>query len=183
MNLNQFDRRNFRLLLAAFIEREDATIRQVAKAISCSDATLTRVLIGRTLPTDELMKQGGVMFELGFERYSKLSASERETISEKIGATGGGVLGFGSITAAIGALGLPGFSAAGITSGLAALGGIVGGGMVVGVSVAAAIPLAVGAVGYAVIKGVKYFVAEMQLNSTELDVRWEMQLPDDPSHV
>jgi len=181
--MNQFDRRNFRLLLAAFVEGEDVTVRQIARAVGCSDATLTRVLAGRTLPSDELMKQGGVMFELGFERYSRLSASERETVSDKIGAAGGGVLGFGSITAAIGVLGLPGFSAAGITSGLAALGGIVGGGMIVGVSVAAAIPLVTSAVGYAVIKGVKYFVAEVQLNSTELDVRWEMQLPDEPGNA
>ena len=181
--MNQFDRCEFRLLLGTFIKKEDITVRKVASAIKCSDATLTRVLNGTTLPTDELMKQGGVMFEIGYKRYSKLSASERETISEKIGAIGGGALGFGSITAAICALGLPGFSAAGITSGLAALGGIVGGGMVVGVSVAAAIPLAVGAVGYAAIKGVKYFVAKIQLNSTKFDPHWEMQLPDDPDHA
>lgn len=176
--MDKFDRRNFRLLLAAFIEKEDITVRRIAKAIGCPDATLTRILVGRILPTDELMKQGGIMFELGFERYSRLSTSDQKTISEKIGAIGGGVLGFGTITTAIGGLGLPGFSAAGITSGLSVLGGIVGGGMVAGVSVAAAIPLAVGAVGYAVIKGVKYLVGEQQLNSTQISTRWEILPPD-----
>ncbi len=172
--MNQFDRESFRLMLAAFIERGDRTVRQVAKAIGCSDATLTRVLAGKTAPSANLMKQGGIMFELGFERYSKLSASERETLSEKIGVVGGGVLGFGAITAAIEAAGITGVSAAGISSGLAALGGIVGGGMLAGVSVAAAIPLAAGALGYGIVKGVKYFVSESRLNSTDIDKRWEV---------
>ena len=90
------------------------SVRQVAEAIGCSDATLTRIIAGTTLPSDELMKQGGAMLELGFERYSNLSVSERETLSERIGAAGGGALGFGAITAAIGALGIPGLSAAGV---------------------------------------------------------------------
>ena len=62
----------------------------------------------------------------------------------------------------------------GISSGLPALGGIVGGGMLAGVSVAAAIPLAAGALGYGVIKGVKYLVSEVYLNSTDIDGRWEI---------
>lgn len=172
--MNEFDRESFRLLLVAFIEESDVTVRQAAKAIGCSDPTLTRVLAGKTLPSDDLMKQGGIMFEVGFKRYSKLSASERGTLSEKIGVAGGGVLGFGAITAAIEAAGITGVSAVGISSSLAALGGIVGGGMLAGVSVAAAIPLAGCALGYGAIKGVKHLISESRLNSTDIDNRWEI---------
>jgi len=177
--MDSLDHGNFRLLLAAFIEKNDVAVRKVAKAIGCSDATLTRILAGKTMPTDELMKQGGIMFELGFERYSKLSAAERGNLSEKIGAAGGGVVGFAAITGAIEAAGIAGLSAVGISSGLAALGGIVGGGMVAGASVLAAIPLAAGAIGYGVIKGVKYLVSEAQLNATDIDPRWEIVRSED----
>lgn len=153
-------------------------MRQVAKAIGCSDPTLTRVLAGRPLPSDDLMRQGGIMFELRFERYSKLSASERGTLSEKIGTASGGVLGFAAITGAIEVAGITGVSAAGISTGLAALGALVGGGMLAGISVAAAIPLAGCALGYGAIKGVKYFVSESRQNSTDIDNRWEIMRLD-----
>ena len=64
-------------------------------------------------------------------------------------------VGIGAVTAAVSALGFAGLSGAGITSGLAALGAIIGGGMVAGLSVAAAIPLGVAALGYGTIKAVK----------------------------
>ena len=66
------------------------------------------------------------------------------------GALGAGVGGVGSFFT-LGAIGVAGFSAAGITSGLAAAGAIVGGGMVAGIFVLAA-PVAILAgagVGYA----------------------------------
>ncbi|MDU6724161.1 MAG: hypothetical protein E6456_05895 [Streptococcus mitis] len=53
------------------------------------------------------------------------------------GALGAGIGGIGSFAALYG-LGTVGLSAAGITSGLAAIGGVVGGGMVAGVFVMAA---------------------------------------------
>ena len=61
------------------------------------------------------------------------------------GALGAGIGGLGSFAALYG-LGVVGFSAAGITSGLAAAGAIVGGGMVAGIFVLAA-PVAVLAAG------------------------------------
>jgi hypothetical protein len=128
-----------------------------------------------------MIKQIGIMIELGFVTYSKLSNTQKEHISETIGTFGGGILGFGSITAAISSLGVvSGLSATGITSGLAALGAVVSGGMAVGVMVAAAIPIAAGATGYAIIKGVKYLANEWQLNITEFDERWETPIvPED----
>jgi len=54
--MNQFSRDNSRLLLAAFIEENDLNVRQVAKVIGCSEATLVRILAARSLPSDEMMK-------------------------------------------------------------------------------------------------------------------------------
>lgn len=164
---------NYPVLLEAFIESSGLTIRKTARAIGCSEATLARLLSGATVPSDEMLKQTGALVEIGFARYSKLSRAEREQISEAIGTASGGVLGFGSITAAISALGIPGLSGAGISSGLAALGTLVGGGMVAGVLVATAIPIVSAAVGFGLIKGVKYFFSERQLSSDSLDPHWE----------
>ena len=69
-------------------------------------------------------------------------------------ATGMGVGAAGSF-AALSALGIAGYSAVGITSGLAAAGGIVGGGMVAGIGVLAA-PIAIlGVGGYALVANKK----------------------------
>jgi hypothetical protein len=50
---------------------------------------------------------------------------------------------------------VPGLGAAGVTSGLAAVGSVVGGGMVAGLAVTAAAPLAVGAAAYGLYKWLK----------------------------
>lgn len=176
--MNQITRDNCRLLLAAFIKENDLDVRQVAKVIGCSEATLVRILATHSLPSDEMMKQVGIIIELGFVSYSKLTNAQKERITETIGTVGGGILGFGSISAAISSLGaVSGLSAAGIASGLSTFGAIIGGGMVAGVVVVAALPIAAGATGYGIIKGVKYLANEWQLNVTEFDERWEISIP------
>lgn len=156
------------------MEKNDLAIPRIARAFGCSNSTLGRILSFSTLPTPEFMKQTGILLGIGIQKYEKLSDAEKERISELIGAGGATVFGFAGITAAISASGaVAGLSAAGITSGLAAIGGIVGGGMVAGVAVAAAIPLAAGTIGYIIIKGVKYFFAERELNNEELNPKWE----------
>jgi Lecithin retinol acyltransferase len=55
-------------------------------------------------------------------------------------ALGGAVVGTGAAVYAVGAMGVPGFSGAGISSGLAALGSLTGGGMVRGLSTTVLIP-------------------------------------------
>ena len=104
----EINRDNFRVLMSAFIEREVITVRKAAKALTCSEMTLNRIIGGKTLPSDEMLRQGGIMMELNFQRYSKLSKAEKEKISEAIGTVGGGVLGFGSITAVVSTLGYAG---------------------------------------------------------------------------
>jgi len=123
-----------------------------------------------------MLRQSAIMIELGFKSYSKLSVAEKEKISEILGVVGGGTVGIGAVTAAVSALGLAGLSAAGITSGLAALGAIIGGGMVAGLSVAAAIPLGVAALGYGTIKAVKATLESYKSGQEKIDPRWEMPL-------
>lgn len=71
----------------------------------------------------------------------------KEVLGAVAGAGVGGLASFGLL----GALGVAGYSAAGITSGLAAAGGLVGGGMVAGIGVLAAPVAILGVGGYALI--------------------------------
>jgi len=70
-----------------------------------------------------------------------------DVLGAACGASIGGAVGFAALYAA----GTTGLSAAGITSGLAAVGGIVGGGMVAGIAVLAAPAVVLGVGGYAVL--------------------------------
>lgn len=73
-------------------------------------------------------------------------------ITEGAAALVGSGVGAAGSLAALSALGVPGLSAAGITSGLAAAGSLVGGGMLAGIGVLA-VPIAVlGIGGYAIAK-------------------------------
>jgi len=177
--IDEITKDNCRIFLASFMEQNDIASQNIAKAITCSEATINRIIARETHPSNEMIKQVGIMIAVGYERYVKLSKAEKEKISETIGALGGGILGFGAITAAISSLGFIGLSAAGVTSGLATLGTIIGGGMVAGISVAAAIPIAAGVLGYAIIKGVKYFISEQQLKADKHDLYWEISIVDE----
>jgi hypothetical protein len=163
-----------RIFLAAMMDHENFTTRDAAKAIGCGESTVQRILVGQTMPSDEMLKQIGIMAAIGFGKYKKLSEADKEKISETIGAVGGGILGFGSITAAVSAAGtVAGLGAAGIASGLAAIGAIVGGGMVAGILTVAAIPIAAGAFGYAIIKGIKAIFEKQACDEDRFDPAWE----------
>ena len=110
---------------------------------------------------------------VGAVKYKKLSATEKENISELLGATGGTVAGVGGSIAAIGAAGaVSGFSAAGITSGLAAIGG---GAMLTGIGLVAAIPVGTGLLGYGLIKGIKKICGANKLSCEEVNGKWEIR--------
>ncbi len=177
MKDNQFSDENFHLLLQKFLKENSLTVDEVSKAIDCPRSSIDRILLEQTKPSDRMMKQAGIMFALGFKDYKSLSSKKKEKISESIGSIGGGVLGFGAISSAISASGIAGLAGgAAITSGLAGLGTLIGGGMAAGVAVAAAIPLAGVGVGYGVVKGVKYFVGNKKRSKTGLDPIWEKPL-------
>jgi hypothetical protein len=86
------------------------------------------------------------------QRILRELESNAPEMAEGLGAiTGAGIGGYASLTA-LSSLGYAGLSGAGITSGLAAAGSLVGGGMVAGIGVLAA-PIAIlGIAGYSIFK-------------------------------
>jgi hypothetical protein len=171
--MNNLNSSNFRVLFAAFIEKKNLTIRQAASVLGCSEATASRLLVGTTLPSDEMLRQVALWIELD-DRYLKLSVAEREKLSDAIGTIGGSGVGFAAVTTVVGGMGsVIGLSAAGISSGLAAMGAIVGGGMAVGVAVVAAIPIAFAGLGWGVVQAAKHIANEHQLNAKDFDLKWE----------
>lgn len=83
---------------------------------------------------------GTMLFALRDKPY----LTDQERSARRVGrvaGVGGAAVGTWAAVHSVGALGVAGYSAAGISSGLAALGSAAGGGMVAGVAVVAAIPL------------------------------------------
>lgn len=172
----EITRENLADFLTAYLTKNNVSIENIAKSFGCSKATIERIIKKETYPTDNLLKQCAILFAIEYKLYKKLSKADKEKISEKIGAVGGGVLGFGGITAAISASGtVIGLSAAGITSGLSGIGALVGGGMVAGATAVAAIPIAIGTVGYGLTKGVKTIITHYKLNNKEINNYWEIR--------
>ena len=170
--MEELNRQSFSQQLIKFIEDEDLSFRQVAKAIGCSEATICRLFSKSTWASDEMLNRTKIMLYVRFRQYSKLSESQKRTIEEKAVGLGGGVASIGAIALAVNSMGLvTGLSAAGITSGLAAIGG---GTMMGGVMVAAAAPLVVGAVGYGVVRGMKNMLDGQKLSKVGIDLRWEI---------
>jgi len=78
---------------------------------------------------------------LAFRDKEHLPADERSAHSTaRVGGARGGAIGVGALLCLIGTLGVPGYGAAGLSSGLSALGAPLGGGMLAGLSVASATP-------------------------------------------
>lgn len=172
-NKTRATKENLHLLLAKFIENERLSQKDVAKVIGCAVSVIGRVLKKKTLPSQNLLKRCHTMFEIGYEKYRKLSNAEKEKISETIGTVGAGGLGVGASIAAVSSLGISGLSATGMTSGLATLGAIAGGGMATGIVVVAAIPVIAGLAGFGLIKYIKYICSNRKLNAKEIDPFWE----------
>jgi hypothetical protein len=89
---------------------------------------------------DAVVGAGTMLFVLRDKPY----LTDRERTARHVGrvaGVGGAAVGTLAAVHSVGALGVAGYSAAGLSSGLAALGSVAGGGMVTGVAVVAAIPL------------------------------------------
>lgn len=166
-------RENCGIKLRLIRELLNISRRELSKKIGVSEATLRRLEEADTLPTDEFMNRLQALCVIGAAKFKKLSETEKEKVSEVIGAAGGAVAGVGASVAAIGAAGaVSGFSAAGITSGLAAVGG---GAMLTGIATVAVIPVATGLAGYGLVKGIKKICDANKLSFVELNERWEIR--------
>lgn len=145
--------------------------RELAKVIGCAESTIYRLETKKTVPTPDFTNRLRGLVLIGHNKWSKMTATEKEAVSEAIGAAGGFTAGIGGSIAAVSAAGYAGLSAAGITSGLAAIGG---GSMLGGIAVVAAIPAAVGLGGYGLVKGIKAICEANKLNCKEVDGRYEI---------
>lgn len=103
--------------------------------------------------TQEEIKQEKARAEKDVQDIMKRLNSDAPTMTEGLSVLlGSGTGAAAGSLAALGALGVSGFSAAGITSGLATAGALVGGGMVAGIGVLAAPVAILGITGYAIAK-------------------------------
>jgi len=151
--------------------------RDLAYAIGVAESTIYRLEKKQTLPKADFMLRLSGLVAIGHAKYSKMSEKDKESLSEYIGAAGGVAAGIGGAIGAISASGaVAGLSAAGITSGLAAIGGS----MLGGLAVVAIIPVAVGAAGYGLVRGIKAICEANKLDCKEVDNHWEIvpQKPD-----
>lgn len=148
--------------------------RELAKILGCSESTISRLEAGVHQPTIDFMNKLRALQVIGYHRFKKMGSADRSALAETLVAAGSGA---GGVVASIGAIGatgtVVGFSAAGITSGLAAIGGTLLG----GVAVVAVLPVAVGAAGYGVVKGIKAICEHNNLSCKEVDGRFEI-VPD-----
>ena len=145
--------------------------RDLASTVGVAESTIYRLETQKTLPTTDFMLRLSALVAIGHAQYAKMSESQKEKVSEYIGATGGVAAGVGGAIGAISASGtVAGISAAGITSGLAALGGT----MLGGIAVVASVPVAAGFAGYGLVKGIKAICEANRLNCKEVDGHWEL---------
>nr|WP_315246641.1 hypothetical protein [uncultured Flavobacterium sp.] len=170
----QINKENYSQILKSYISQNKLELRKISKVIGCSVPTLERLLDNQSIPSDEMIKQTGILVTLGFTKYSKLSNTEKEKYSERLGTVSGAGIGFASITAVVGGLGTAGLSGAGIMSGLAAVGGFVGAGAATGIVVVATVPILTGIAGYGLIKGIKHLTGNYRQKVISIDKRWEI---------
>jgi len=146
--------------------------RELAKILGVKESTIGRLENKKTLPSQDFLNRLQGLQVVGYATFKRLSEADKEKISEFIG-TGAGVAGGVAASVAMistaGSVG--GLSAAGITSGLA----VIGGSMLGGIVAAALIPVAAGALGYGAIKGIKKICESNKLSCKELDGRWEIR--------
>ena len=172
-NMNQFHRENFGPSLKKFVEsHQGISYRQVAAGITCPEAVVHRIVYQKSWPTENLLRHGAIMMAVGFDKFANMTWAQREQISDALGTVGGGILGFATVSAVVSSFGISGLSAAGISSGLAAIGGT----MITGIARVAIIPIAAAAGGYGLVRLVKWVSGELHLSSHQdvIDPYWEI---------
>ncbi len=146
--------------------------KELADTLGVAESTIYRLEKSNTLPSNDFMLRLSALTVIGVSKFKKLNSKDKEKVSDALAAAGGAATGVAASIAAISSAGtIAGLSAAGITSGLAAIGG---GTMLGGVAVVASIPVAMGAAGYGLIKGIKAICKANKLSCKEVDEYWEL---------
>lgn len=161
------NKENTSTLINTILQNNNIQIEDLAKEITCSIPTLKRLISEETYPTQKFIKELDRLIVNGFDNYKKVSLHQKSKISEKKGTIGG--FSIGALTSGLGIASISGLSGAGITSGLAAIGGT----MVAGVATLVAAPVVIGAAGYGIVKGVNSYNTKKKLNKEEIDTIWE----------
>lgn len=164
---------NYHEIFSEYIDTNNLSNTTIAKVLNCSVPTLGRLLKNQSKPSEEMIKQTGILMVIGLEKYAVLSKAEKEKYSEKIGPLVGAGLGLASIPTIIGGLGTAGLSGAGIMSGLATAGTIFGGGAAAGLVAVGSGAILAGIAGYGLVKGFKYALSSIKSKSKVQDARWE----------
>lgn len=172
-NVERINESNFNRILNTYMKKNNLSTAKISKALCCSKPTLERLLMDKTIPTDEMIKQAGLLIAIGIKQYDKMSKADKEKYSETIGTISGAGLGFASISAVVSSFGIAGLSGPAIMSGLAAIGGYLGAGAIAGITVVAVIPVLTGIGGYALIKGIKKATGYVRQQDVKIDKRWE----------
>lgn len=172
--MDKVTRGNYNELMVIFLQDSKVSLRQVAKAIGCTEITLNRLIAKITVPSDEMLRQTGIMLELGYKSYAKLAEYERKNIMESIGIFGGVALGFGMMTGFITDLTYGGVSSESLISGLEELGALFGSDILIGMGIAVSVIALTGITGYGIAKALKTGITNAKSNKNRIDERWEM---------
>lgn len=145
--------------------------KDLASILGVSESTITRIERKKTVPTQDFMLRLAGLVAIGHAKYSTLSDDEKASLAEYLGIGGGATAGVGGAIGAVATAGsIAGLSATGITSGLAAIGGS----MLGGLAVVASIPVAAGIAGFGLVKGIKAICKANNLSCKEVDGRYEI---------
>lgn len=144
------------LYLNPFLTNYSLDTREFAKSVGISCQELNAIITQSRLPTEkeyaEIVIAMSIIEAKGWEYWHSMSGEKKSELVAKFVAAGGSSMTIDGMIALISACGVPGLSAAGIASGLAAIGALVGGGMVAGIAVCSAAPIVVGGVLYGACK-------------------------------
>lgn len=142
--------------LNEFLRKHSMETKEFAKSVGMTSLELSEILTQSRLATEkeyaEIMIAMTIIEAKGWEFWCSMGQEKKDEIVAKFVAAGGSTMTIGGMIAIISACGVPGLSAAGIASGLAAIGALVGGGMVAGIAVCSAAPILVGGILYGACK-------------------------------
>ena len=138
----------FAPFFSEFLQRHGISNEDIARKLECSIYTIQRIKTGKSEPTERCYAEINIAYVLtegkGWKYYKQLSKEKKDEMVKTVLAGGTSALTVGGMVMLISSLGVTGLSAAGITSGLAAIGAVVGGGMMAGICAVAAAPLLAG---------------------------------------
>ena len=110
------DKENTSSLIKNILQNNNLKTEDLAKEITCSIQTLTRLISQETYPTEKFLKEIESINLNGYDNYKKISLYQKSKIPEKKGTIGGSTV--GTVASAVGITSIYGLSGAGIKAGI-----------------------------------------------------------------